>query len=126
MGIRKVPKVKATLPLSAGTVDVYATAQRWTPSHILVSWQDDGDHPHWAWIPAGNARRVSDSEGNIEEYRRGPENLRQVQWGNRLPGFLPVQPPSSVPTMPPWASSTYRRTQRRPCHPYPGSWPGTG
>lgn len=86
----KYPKVMATLPLTAGTVDVYATAQRWTPSHIFVSWQDDGDHSHWAWIPASNARRVSDSEWDIEEYRRCAENLRGVRWGNRLPGFLPA------------------------------------
>jgi hypothetical protein len=30
----KYPKVMATLPLPAGTVDVYAIAERWNPSHI--------------------------------------------------------------------------------------------
>jgi hypothetical protein len=86
----KYPKVMATLPLVAGTVDVYAYASRWSPSHILVSWQDHEYHAHWAWIPAGNVRRVTDSEWDIEEYRRCPERLRGVSWGNRPPGFLPA------------------------------------
>jgi hypothetical protein len=86
----KYPKVVATLLLEAGgTVDVYAVAERWNPSHILVSWADDEDHAHWSWIPAGNVRRVTDSEWDIEEYRRCPENLRGIRWGDRLPGFLP-------------------------------------
>ena len=84
------PKVMATLPLAAGTVDVYAVAERWNPSFILVSWQDDEWHAHWAWIPAGNVLRVNDSEWDIEEYRRCPEKLRGVRWANRLPGFLPA------------------------------------
>jgi hypothetical protein len=87
----KYPKVLASLPLADGsTVDVYAHADRWNSSHILVSWVDDEWHHHWAWIPAGNVRRVTDSEWDIEEYRRCPEKLRWIRWGNRLPGFLPV------------------------------------
>jgi hypothetical protein len=82
------PKVIATLPLAAGTVDVYAYASRWNPSHILVSWQDDEYHAHWTWVPAANVRRVTDSEWDIEEYRRCPEHLRGVSWRNRPPGFL--------------------------------------
>lgn len=42
------PKVMATLPLAVGTADVYAVAERWNPSHILVSWQDDEHHARWA------------------------------------------------------------------------------
>lgn len=43
------PKVMATLPLAGGrTKDVYAVAERWNPSHILVSWADDEGHSHWA------------------------------------------------------------------------------
>ncbi|MET4134160.1 hypothetical protein [Pseudarthrobacter sp. PvP090] len=38
------PKVMATLPLAAGTVDVYAVAGRGNPSNILLSWQDDKWH----------------------------------------------------------------------------------
>lgn len=80
------PKIRASLPLAdGGTVSVYAHAERWNPSHILVRWADDGDHGHWAWIPAGNVERVNDSEWDIEEYRRCP-----VRWGNRLAGFLPA------------------------------------
>jgi hypothetical protein len=87
----KYPKVLASLPLAGGgTVDVYATADRWTPSHILVSWLDDGWRRRWAWVPAGNVRRVTESEWDIEEYRRCPENLRGIRWGDRLPGFLPA------------------------------------
>lgn len=84
------PKVMATLPLTEGTVDVYAVAERWNPSQVLVSWQDDGHHPHWAWIPAGNVRRVTDSEWDIEEYWRCPGHLRGIRWGGRPPGFLPA------------------------------------
>lgn len=82
----KRPRVMAV----GGTVDVYAHAERWNPSHILVSWADDDLNVHWAWVPAGNVRRVTDSEWDIEEYRHCPEGLRRVQWGNRLPGFLPA------------------------------------
>ncbi|MDQ0854767.1 hypothetical protein QFZ79_002878 [Arthrobacter sp. V4I6] len=85
------PKAMASIPLAGGgTVDVYAVAERWNPSHILVSWGDDEDHAHWAWIPAGNVRRVTASEWDIEEYRRCPEKLRHIRWADRLPGFLPV------------------------------------
>jgi hypothetical protein len=85
------PKVLATLILAAGgTIGVYAIAKRWNPSHILVSWQDDERRPHWAWIPTGNVARVNDSDWDIEEYRRCPEHLRGIRWGNRLPGFLPA------------------------------------
>lgn len=81
----------ATLPLTeGGTVTVYAAAERWNPTHILVSWADAARHAHWAWIPAGNVERVSDSEWDIEEYRRCPENLLGIRWGHRLPGFLPA------------------------------------
>ena len=85
------PKIRANIPLVDGTtVTVYAVAERWNPSHVLVSWQDDGRHAHWAWIPAGNVDRVSDSEWDIEEYRRCPDKLRAIRWGDRLPGFLPA------------------------------------
>ncbi|MET4094549.1 hypothetical protein [Arthrobacter sp. UYCu712] len=85
------PKIVASVLLAdGGTVDVYAQADRWNPSQILVSWQDDDYRPHWAWIPAGNVRRVTDSEWDIEEYRRCPEHLRGIRWGSRPPGFLPA------------------------------------
>jgi hypothetical protein len=86
----KYPKVMATIPLTdGGTVDVYARASRWTPTHVNVTWLDDTDHPHTAWVPKNNVRRVTDSEWDIEEYRRRPEHLRSIRWGKRLPGFLP-------------------------------------
>jgi hypothetical protein len=84
------PKIRAALPLAyGGTVAVYAVAERWNPSRILVSWADDGRHSHWAWIPAGNVERVTDSDWDIWEYWRCPERLRGIRWGDRLPGFLP-------------------------------------
>jgi hypothetical protein len=77
---RDYPKIMASVPLPRGaTMDVYAVAEGWNLSYILVSWADDGDHAHWAWIPADNVRRVTDSEWDIEEYRRCPENLRAIR-----------------------------------------------
>lgn len=87
----KEPKVVATLALvGGGTLDVYARAQRWTPTHVLASWEDDDRRPHWAWIPTNHVRHVTDSEWDIFEYWRCPENLRGVRWSGRLAGFLPA------------------------------------
>lgn len=87
----KQPKVSVTLALAGGgTLDVYAMAERWTPSHALVRWEDDDRRPHHAWIPAGSVRLVTDSDWDVWEYWRCPENLRPVRWGDRLPGFLPA------------------------------------
>lgn len=84
------PKIRAALPLTkGGTVTVYGHAQRWSPTHILIAWTDDTGHAPWAWVPAGNVERVTDSEWDIEEYRRCPDHLRGIRWGSRLPGFLP-------------------------------------
>lgn len=48
------PKVMASWPLAGGrTVDVYAVAERWNPSYVLVSWGDDGDHAHSKGDPVG-------------------------------------------------------------------------
>lgn len=55
-----------------------------------VSWRDDAWQTHWAWIPAANVRRLTESEWDIIEYHRCPENLRGIKWGSRLPGFLPA------------------------------------
>ena len=85
------PKIRATLLLAdGGSVTVYAVAERWNPTHILVSWADDGRHANWAWVPSKNVERVSDSEWDIEEYRRCPDKFRSIRWGDRLPGFLPA------------------------------------
>lgn len=87
----KWPKVAATVALQdGGTLEVYARAERWKRSHTLVRWEDDYRRPHHAWVPVGKVRRVTDSEWDIWEYHRCPENLRGVRWGNRLPGFLPA------------------------------------
>lgn len=84
------PKIIATLRLADGDVEVHARAQRWNPTHVLASWEDDDRRAHWAWVPAGDVRRVADSEWDIWEYHRCPANLRSVRWGDRLPGFLPT------------------------------------
>lgn len=87
----KYPKIMATLTLAGGgTLDVHAQAQRWTHTHVLASWEDDDRRPHWAWLPADHVRRVTDSEWDIREFHRCPENLRSVRWADRLPGFLPA------------------------------------
>jgi hypothetical protein len=84
------PKVEAAVPLTgSGTVQVYGEAARWGHDHVIVSWRDDAGQTHWAWIPAANVRRLTESEWDIIEYHRCPDNLRHIQWGNRLPGFLP-------------------------------------
>lgn len=83
------PKIMASVLLvGGGTVDVYTRASRWNPTQVLVVWQDDEYRPHSAWVPAGNVRKVNDSEWDIDEYRRCPENLRHIRWSARLPGFL--------------------------------------
>jgi hypothetical protein len=85
------PKVVATLSLTGGgSVDVYAKASRWSPTHISVSWMDDEQHSYWAWVPKDNVRPATDSEWDIDQYRRCPEHLRGIRWGKRLPGFLPA------------------------------------
>jgi hypothetical protein len=82
--------VSADVPLAGGgTVTVYAHADRWTATRIIVSWFDDENHHQWAWVPSANVRRVTDSEWDIEQYRCRA-NLRSVRWGTRLPGFLPA------------------------------------
>lgn len=84
------PKVEAAVPLMmGGTVKVYGEASRWGHGYVIVSWNDDDWHPHWAWIPAGNVRRLTASEWDIIEYNQCPPERRGIRWGNRLPGFLP-------------------------------------
>lgn len=51
------PNIMATVPLADGfTVDVYALASRWNPTHILVAWQDDEYHPHGETGSLGSCR----------------------------------------------------------------------
>lgn len=84
------PKVLAAVPLTAGgTVDVYGESTRWSATHISVSWVDDKAKTCWAWIPKANVRRATDSEWDVDQYRRcHPEN-RVIRWRDRFPGFLP-------------------------------------
>lgn len=42
-----------------------------------------------AWIPAGNIRRLTDSEWDVIEYNQCPPERRPIRWGESLPGFLP-------------------------------------
>lgn len=42
-------------------------------------------HPHDAWLPAANVRKLTASEWDIIEYHRCPPTLRSIRWGNRLP-----------------------------------------
>lgn len=84
------PKVEAAVPLEAGgTVQIYGEASRWGHGYVIVAWLDDEWHPHWAWIPVGNVRRLTDSDWDIIQYHRCPPERRQIRWGDRLPGFLP-------------------------------------
>jgi hypothetical protein len=84
------PRVECALPLAdGGTVGVFAQAMRWAGSYVLVQWVEDRGGVHTAWIPKDNVRRLTASEWDIIEYQRCPENLKQVRWGSRLPGFLP-------------------------------------
>lgn len=87
---RDWPKVEASVPLSGGaSVIVYGDAMRWAGDQILVRWKDDAGHHHDAWLPDSGVRRLTASERDIIAYHACPPELRSVQWGNRLPGFLP-------------------------------------
>lgn len=85
------PRVESAVPLAGGgSVSVYSEAMRWAHEHILVRWRDDAGHYHDAWLPSGAVRKLTPSEWDIIEYHACPPELRSVQWGNRLPGFLPA------------------------------------
>lgn len=85
------PKVLAAVPLAGGgTVNVYGESSRWSSTHVSVSWVDDNQQTSWAWIPKANVRRATDSEWDIDQYRRCAEVNRVIRWGKRLPGFLPA------------------------------------
>ncbi|KUM34521.1 hypothetical protein [Arthrobacter sp. EpRS71] len=84
------PKVHAHIPLNnGGTVPVYANATHWNKTQISVQWYDDDKVSLTAWLPKSDVRPATDSEWDIDEYNRCPEMLRVIQWGKRLPGFLP-------------------------------------
>lgn len=84
------PRVEAAVPLKdGGTVSVYGEAMRWGHGQILTRWKDDDGHMHSAWLPKDNARRLTASEWDIIAYHQCPTEIRSIQWGKRLPGFLP-------------------------------------
>lgn len=85
------PRVEAEVPLAGGgTVKVYGEASRWSAEQVHARWADDDDHLHQAWLPTANVRPLTDSEWDVIQFHRCPENLRSVRWGKRLPGFLPT------------------------------------
>lgn len=84
------PRVEAQVPLAGGGhLSVYGEAMRWAGAQLLVRWLDDDGHYHDAWLPAASVRKLTASESDIIEYHSTPENLRSIQWGDRLPGFVP-------------------------------------
>ncbi len=84
------PKVHAVVPLKAcARVGDYALATHWNRTQVSVQWFDDDKESLTAWLPKENIRPVTNSEWDIDEYNRCPEWLRSIQWGKRLPGFLP-------------------------------------
>lgn len=84
------PKVHVKVPLRAGGgVLVYARATHWNRTQVNVQWMDDNMDALTAWVGNDDVRPVTDSEWDIDEYNRCPEWLRPVQWGKRMPGFLP-------------------------------------
>lgn len=53
---RREPYVRATLP-DGSTVD--GKVARWSPSHVLLHWQDDPAGPHReAWVPGAWCERI--------------------------------------------------------------------
>lgn len=53
---RREPYVRATLP-DGSTVD--GKVVRWSPSHVLLHWQDDPAGPHReAWVPGAWCERI--------------------------------------------------------------------
>ncbi|MFS2090543.1 hypothetical protein [Paenarthrobacter nicotinovorans] len=71
------------------TVAVYAEATHWNTTQIHIRWYDDNKDNLIAWIPRHHVRPVTESEWDIDQYNRCPENLRSIRWGNRMPGMLP-------------------------------------
>lgn len=84
------PRVEAAVPLvDRRTVNVYGEAMRWGHGLILTRWRDDEGHMHSAWLPKESVRRLTASEWDIIAYHQCPPELRSIQGGKRLPGFLP-------------------------------------
>lgn len=59
---RREPYVRITFP--DGRLQD-AKARRWSPTHVLVLWQNDPDRPpHSAWVPAGWVQRITREESS--------------------------------------------------------------
>jgi hypothetical protein len=74
--------VVAAVPLAdGGTVDVYAEANRWSPTHISVQWMDHDGHTNWGWIPKADVRLATDSEWDMSKSRRCNQVLDRYPLG---------------------------------------------
>lgn len=90
-GMNNQPKVHAQIPLSTGgSIDVYAQATHWNQTQIHIRWHDDNKDSLTTWLPKADVRPVTNSEWDIDQYNRCPEELRTIRWGKRMPGILPA------------------------------------
>lgn len=81
----KRPTITATLPATDGSaVVIQGHAERWGEGYVLIRWVDDNDKTLNCWVPAEAVRKLTDSEWDIEEYRRCPPHLRGIRWGETL------------------------------------------
>ena len=72
---RREPYVHATLP-DGSTVD--AKVVRWSPSHVLLHWQDDPAGPHReAWVPGPWCERIDREEGVFVRARLSRPDARR-------------------------------------------------
>ncbi|MGJ9371825.1 hypothetical protein [Nesterenkonia sp. CF4.4] len=58
---RREPYVRVELP-DLGTVD--AKVRRWTPTRVLVVWDDDAHDRRSAWVPADWVTRIDRAESS--------------------------------------------------------------
>lgn len=58
---RREPYVRVIIP---GRSSIDAKVSRWSPTHVLVHWEDRVSGVHNAWVPARYVQRIARSESS--------------------------------------------------------------